>query len=69
MDYFEEVDFFEETDFLTDFADADEAEIALFEMDEACLDAACAFLAKEAASLAAATALALAVFKDALDLF
>ena len=43
--------------------------MALFEMDEACLDAACAFLAKEAASLAAATALALAVFKDALDLF
>jgi len=42
--------------------------MALFEIVEALVDAALAFLAKLAASLAAATALAFAVFNEADDL-
>ena len=42
--------------------------MALFEIVEALVDAALAFLAKLAASLAAATALAFAVFNEAVDL-
>ena len=40
------------------------AEIDFFEIDEAFFEAALAYLANEAASLAAATALAFAVFND-----
>ena len=61
-------DFLDWVDFFVDFTEVEVAEMALFEIVEALVDAAWAFLAKEAASLAAATALAFAVFNEAVDL-
>ena len=61
-------DFLDWVDFFEDFTEVEVVEMALFEIDEALVDAAWAFLAKAAASLAAATAFAFAVLNEAFDL-
>ena len=59
----ESVDFLEPVDFFADLTEAAPAETALLEIDAALVDAARAFLANPAASLAAAIAFAFAFSK------